>query len=104
MQSGDGVTRNCFPIFAIHVRDYPEQVQCTCVKSRKCPTCRVAKGHLGFWVEKTITDPTLYNLDKIIDAMNDKNNKEWQKRCESIGIRTVYKTYWRDINYDDQFI
>ena len=104
IQSGDGVIRKFFPIFAIHVGDYPEQVQCTCVKSRKCPTCRVAKGQLGFWIEKTITDPTLYNLDKIIDAMNDPNHKDWPKRCESLGIRPVYKPYWRDLPYADPFL
>ena len=104
IQSGDGVIRKFFPIFAIHVGDYPEQVQCTCVKSRKCPTCRVAKGHLGFWIEKTITEPPLYNLDKIIDAMNDPNHKDWPKRCESLGIRPVYKPYWRDLPYADPFL
>ena len=104
IQSGDGVIRKFFPIFAIHVGDYPEQVQCTCVKSRKCPTCRVAKGQLGFWIEKTITDPPLYNLDKIVEAMNDPNHKDWPKRCESLGIRPVYKPYWRDLPYADPFL
>ena len=104
MQSGDGVVRKFFPIFAIHVGDYPEQVQCTCVKSRKCPTCKVAKGRLGFWIESTLSNPTLYDLEKIIEVMNDPNHDDWPKRCEKLGIRPVYKPYWRDLPYADPFL
>ncbi|KAI0798229.1 hypothetical protein C8Q75DRAFT_790644 [Abortiporus biennis] len=46
MASGDGAIHRVHPIYASHVGDYPEQVQCTCVKTGECPVCTVPRDEL----------------------------------------------------------
>ncbi|KAG2130810.1 uncharacterized protein EDB93DRAFT_1255700 [Suillus bovinus] len=41
MQSGDGVSRHCHPLFTCFVGDYPEQLLATGVKTTECPNCDI---------------------------------------------------------------
>jgi len=40
----DGFQRQCYPLLAAWVRDYPEQVMVTQVSYGSCPMCEIPKG------------------------------------------------------------
>ncbi|KAJ3523372.1 hypothetical protein NM688_g8742 [Phlebia brevispora] len=47
MTSGNGITRRIHPIFAAYIRDYPEQLLVTGVKTGLCAVCPVPYEELG---------------------------------------------------------
>ncbi|KAK7689551.1 hypothetical protein QCA50_007343 [Cerrena zonata] len=104
MHSGDGISWRCHPIFAVHVGDYPEQCLACCVKNKKCPSCQVEFEALGDWVKEWISDPPLYDLEKILEIMDDPDHPDWPKLCEEAGVKPVYKPYWQDLPYADPFL
>ena len=104
MHCGDGVSRSCHPIFAIHVGDYPEQCEVTCVKFRQCPSCSVDIHELGQWNEDWLTNPPLYDLDKVLDALGHFGKSNWKSLCEKAGVRPVFRPYWADLPYADPFL
>ena len=104
MRTGDGIVRSCHPIFAIHVGDYPEQCEVTCVKTRQCPTCDIETDELGEWNEEWLTDPPLYDLDKVLAALDSFEQPNWKTLCEAAGVRPVYRPYWAELPYADPFL
>ena len=104
MRSGNGIEYNCHPIFAIHVGDYPEQCEVTCVPSGSCPTCFTTKDSLGEWEPDWIHNPPLYDLDEILDIMDNPLHENWPKRCAGVGLRPVFNPYWKDLPYADPFL
>ncbi|KAK7685479.1 hypothetical protein QCA50_011343 [Cerrena zonata] len=104
MYTGNGQLHSCHPIFAIHVGDYPEQCQVTCVKKGKCPTCRVDPEQLGDCIIDWMTQPPLYDLDAIWDAIDNPDHRNWSKRCEKAGIRPVFDPFWKNLPYADPFL
>ena len=104
MRTGDGIVRSCHPIFAIHVGDYPEQCEVNCVKSRQCPTCDADIDELGEWNEEWLTNPPLYDLDKVLTALDSFELPNWRALCEQAGVRPVYRPYWSELPYADPFL
>ena len=104
MRTGDGIVRSCHPIFAIHVGDYPEQCEVTCVPSGSCPTCFTTKKNLGLWNADWIHNPPLYDLDKILDIMDNPLHEKWPERCQEAGLRPVFNPYWKNLPYADPFL
>ena len=104
MCCGDGVRRSCHPIFAIHVGDYPEQCEVTCVKFRQCPSCAVNIDELGEWNAQWVLNPPLYDLDEVLDALGKFKQTNWLKLCEEAGVRPVYRPYWAELPYADPFL
>ena len=104
MHCGDGVFRSCHPIFAIHVGDYPEQCEVTCVKFCKCPLCKADVDELGDWFDNWLTDPPLYDLSEVIEALKSFKQPNWTALCEEAGVRPVYRPYWVDLPYADPFL
>ena len=47
MMSGDRVWRQCHPVFASFIGDYPEQALITCTFSGRCPKCVVPLDQMG---------------------------------------------------------
>ena len=86
IRTGSGQIYNCHPIFATHIGDYPEQCLVTCVKQKKCPTCLAKKEQLGDWLLDWITSPPSYDLDEVLEAVNEPNHKDWPARCKKAGI------------------
>ena len=103
MRCGDGARRSCHPIFAIHVGDYPEQCEVTCVKYRQCPSCAVDVDELGEWKAEWLTNPPLYDLDDVLDALGKFRQSNWKTLCEEAGVRPVYRPYWAGLPYAEIF-
>lgn len=104
MRSGNGNNYNTHPIFAIHVGDYPEQCQVTCVKNHKCPSCLVDPDERGDWKPDWIKHPPLYDLNHILKIMDNPFHEDWPKLCEAAGVRPVFNPYWKDLPYADPFL
>jgi Plavaka transposase len=85
--SGNGATRRCFPILAVYVGDYPEQILVSLVKTGTCPICPALCNDIGNW--DSILEPC--DTEKITEALNTINTgaAEFTQACANAGIKPV---------------
>jgi Plavaka transposase len=89
LTSGDGATRQCFPILAAYVGDYYEQILVGLIIKGECPICPAPCDKIGNRESVMVLEPR--NTDKVIAALNfiDKGASEFTKACASAGIKPV---------------
>ncbi|THH14703.1 hypothetical protein EUX98_g9574 [Antrodiella citrinella] len=97
--SGDGIIRHCYPIFAAHVGDYPEQVLVTGVKTGQCPCCKVPADALGDHDH----DYGWRDFDAVLEALNIADDLLRKNACIAAGIKPIHKPYWQDLPYANPF-
>ncbi|KAF8176925.1 hypothetical protein BJ912DRAFT_1024283 [Pholiota molesta] len=94
---GDGVARRCYPIYAVFVGDYPEQVLVTLVKTGKCPVCPAARegiGNLDSICKPREIGPIRNALMKAKDGPT-----AFTKACAAVGIKPVQDPFWLHLPY-----
>ncbi|KAG2118347.1 hypothetical protein BD769DRAFT_1629699 [Suillus cothurnatus] len=91
MQSGNGAMHRCHPLFVCFVRDYPEQVLATGVKTMQCPNCDVPSDELG--------------LAAVLDALSalDKGGLAFVRACTVAGIKPIVHPYWEGLPFVNIF-
>ncbi|KAJ7769278.1 hypothetical protein B0H16DRAFT_1715749 [Mycena metata] len=96
MTSSDGVTHRGHPIYTKFVRDYPEQVLVTVVKTGECLTCEVPRDELG--VDR---DFPLCDLKAILEGLNslDEGPTIYMQVCADAGIKPIYHPFWEGLPY-----
>ncbi|THH31369.1 hypothetical protein EUX98_g2803 [Antrodiella citrinella] len=99
LASGDGVVRRCYPIFAAHVGDYPEQVLVTGVKTGQCPCCQVPAKELG----EHGHDYAWRDFDAVLNALNIADDILRKNACSAAGIKPIYQPYWQELPYANPF-
>ena len=102
MASGDGVTRQTFPIFACFVGDYPEQVLVSGCKTGDCPKCSTKRGELG-----QLEDHYQYrDLQKVLEALStfDSNPGGYASTCADAGIKPIVHPFWESLPYSDIYL
>ncbi|EIM87895.1 uncharacterized protein STEHIDRAFT_22047, partial [Stereum hirsutum FP-91666 SS1] len=101
LTSGDGVTRRCYPIFAVFIGDYPEQLLVTCCKKGQCPKCAVPSDELG--ENQTYA---ARNLPDVLDALStiDRGPDEFVAACSDVGIKPVPHPFWENLAYSNPFV
>jgi hypothetical protein len=103
MTDGDGVMRRVQPILAVYVRDYPEQVMVTCVKTGECPKCNVARGDIGNLQEPVSTACDLKSVHQALSKVNCDAH-EYNNACKVAGIKPVFHPqFWEPLPYIDIF-
>lgn len=92
MKSGDRAIRNCHPILAAFVDDYPEQVLVTCMKTGDCPICPVRQSKLGD--PDTVGEPC--ELKPILDALDmiTEGPTQFTRSCQKAGIKPIQHPFW----------
>ncbi|KAG1731873.1 hypothetical protein EDD22DRAFT_788370 [Suillus occidentalis] len=101
MSSGDGARRQCHPLFACFVGDYPEQLLATGVKSMECPKCDVPTDELG----SNTARYDIRDLHAVLDALAliDEGDLAFVQACRAAGIKPVIHPFWEDLPYTNVF-
>ncbi|KAJ3575317.1 hypothetical protein NP233_g1175 [Leucocoprinus birnbaumii] len=99
MVSGDGLARWCFPILAMYIGDYPEQVLVTLVKTGECPVCPAQREGIGNF--SSIQAP--HSAEPILDALGKFRDRaqSFVKACADAGIKPVPSLFWKDLPHVD---
>ena len=101
MMSGDGTWRQCYPLLASFVGDYPEQILVTCTFYGECPKCEVPWDQLG--------DPDTFtscDLGKALRtfALADGNIRTFHAACRDNGIKLVFHPFWESLPHADIYV
>ena len=97
LTSRDGVQRRCYPIFALFVGDYPEQVLVTGSKSGECPKCQVQNKHLGSGSMPLINRDLMKAKDALATA--DLFPMQYATRCREALVKPIYHPFWENLPY-----
>ncbi|THH18507.1 hypothetical protein EUX98_g8944, partial [Antrodiella citrinella] len=104
MTSGDGVVRDCHPIFAAHIGDYPEQVLITGVKTGQCACCTVPAKEIGDHGPGHPTHP-FRDLDAVLKALETVGDAARSAACKAVGIKPILpQPYWKNLPYANIFL
>lgn len=101
LTSGDGAIRDCHPILAAYVGDYPEQVLVTCTKTGECPSGTIGRDELG--------DPDAVcaprDLEAILDALDtiDQGATVFTRACKEASIKPIQQPFWKNLPFVDIF-
>lgn len=101
MMSGDGVWRQCHPIFANFIGDYPEQVLVTCTYSGQCPKCQVPPNQLGEY--KTYPSRVQAMAINTYLLAND-SVRTFHRACREAGLKPVPHPFWEKFPLADIFL
>ena len=101
MMSGDGIWRRCHPIFAVFVRDYPEQALVTCTYYGQCPKCEVPPGQLGEYQSFPSRVQSLV-IDTYLSA--DADMHAFYSACREAGMKPVHHPFWEYFPLVDIFL
>jgi len=102
MSSGDGATRQTFPIFACFVGDYPEQVLVSGCKTGDCPRCPTTFKELG-----DLKDDYEYrDLTKILEALAtfEQDPAGYGAACSKAGIKPIVHPFWQSLPHSDIYL
>ncbi|KAG1832887.1 hypothetical protein DFJ58DRAFT_719474 [Suillus subalutaceus] len=101
MQSGDGVSRHCHPLFACFVGDYPEQLLATGIKTTECPKCDIPPDEL----ESSTTPFEIRDFDAVLEALAtiDIGALEFVQACREAGIKPIVHPFWEKLPYVNIF-
>ncbi|KAH9059259.1 hypothetical protein EDB87DRAFT_1577735 [Lactarius vividus] len=101
MTSGDGTWRQCHPIFAAFIGDYPEQALVTCTYNGRCPKCTVPRDQLGEFLRFPARD-----LTKAFDTflLADENTSSFHSACNEAGLKPIYHPFWQHLPLTNIYI
>ena len=101
MMSGNGVWRQCHPVFANFIGDYPEQVLVTCTYSGQCPKCQVPTD----WLGEHETFPSCEQAT-VIDVYHlaDGNICTFHHVCCKAGLKPIFHPFWERLPLADIFL
>jgi len=97
MTSGDGVVRQCYPIYATFVGDYPEQLLVTTIKTGECPTCPANRDEIGD--PNSVGSPR--DLAKILEAFESitQGPTAFTRACREVGVKPVQHPFWENLPF-----
>ncbi|KAG7094450.1 hypothetical protein E1B28_008046 [Marasmius oreades] len=93
--SGDGVVHHGFPLHAIFVGDYPEQLLVTGQKNGECPVGDVEKDKLGDLDAECIPRDILPIQQASASIGNGYD--AFYKACSAVGIKPIQNIFWRHL-------
>lgn len=102
LTSGDGAVRDCHPILAADVADYPEQLLSTCTKSGECPTCPVHRDDIGD-PEKVEAPRDLEPILEALETLDYDAPQAFTRACKSVGIKPVQHPFWQHLPFVNIF-
>ncbi|KAF7795494.1 hypothetical protein EIP86_006656 [Pleurotus ostreatoroseus] len=97
MTSGDGAVRECFPILACYIGDYPEQCLVCCTRSgTACPKCPARKKDFekNFYYELRNSSDTLASIR---EACREETVAEQETKLQSAGLTSVDEPFWEHL-------
>ena len=101
MMSGDGIWRQCHPIFAMFIGDYPEQMLITCTCNGCCPKCHVPYDRLG---EYTVFERQDFNKAIDIYRLAECPGHIFHTTCNEARLKPMYHPFWESLPLADVYI
>ena len=101
MMSGDGIWRQCHPIFASFVGDYPEQVLVMCTYNTQCPKCLVPPDQLGSFTSSPLHD---YNKVRNIYHLSNGDAYAFHSTCHKMVQKPVFHPFWESLPLTNVFL
>ena len=101
MMSSDGVWRQCHPIFANFIGDYPKQALVTCTYSGRCPKCQVLPDELGEYKAFPSREQATA-IDTYLLA--DGDVRTFHPACREAGLKPVHHPFWEKFPLADIFL
>ncbi|KAN0131561.1 hypothetical protein V8E53_010669 [Lactarius tabidus] len=101
MMSGDGVWRQCHPILASFVGDYPEQVLVTCTYNKRCPKCQVPPDKLGSHARYPLRD---YDQARDAHLLADGDAHAFHAACRKADQKPVFHPFWESLPLSNIFV
>ncbi|KAJ3562007.1 hypothetical protein NP233_g9840 [Leucocoprinus birnbaumii] len=98
MMSGDGLIRKCFPILAVYIGDYPEQVLVTLVKTGECPVCKAPRDGIGD-LKNTGPPRASGPILEALEKLEHEGAQAFVAACNSAGIKPVPTPFWKDLPF-----
>ncbi|EJD33325.1 hypothetical protein AURDEDRAFT_77066 [Auricularia subglabra TFB-10046 SS5] len=90
-----GVVRDCYPVLAAYVADYPEQCLVTCVRyGEACPRCDILKAQF----DKNIVGELRHQDDTLatISHANQHSGAAKAEILDDAGLNDVQRPFWSD--------
>ena len=101
MKGGDGVWRQCHPVFAAFVGDYPEQTLVTCTYNGCCPKCVVPFDQLG---ELMPYPPRSHDEAFNTYLLVDGDVHPFHAACHEAGLKPVFHPFWENFPLTNIFV
>ena len=101
MMSGDGIWRQCHPILAAFVGDYPEQTLVTCTYNTRCPKCTVHHNNIGDFTRSPLRD---YEAALGAFQMADGDVHAFHSACRKADIKPVFHPFWEALPLTNIFV
>ena len=98
--SGDGIVRQCHPILAAFVGDYPEQRLVTCCMNGQCLKCVVSLENID---DGILHNERNYQEARDTFARSDEHPRNLNEACRRIKLKPVFHPFWEDLPYIDIF-
>jgi Plavaka transposase len=96
--SGDGIVRQCHPIFAAYVGDYPEQVLVVCCMTGHCPKCFVDPKDLAS--SQAAKKCSVGDALRALSLANDDPGA-WLNICKDINLKPVAEPFWASLPFSN---
>lgn len=93
----DGFSRQCMPLLACYIGDYPEQCLVAC--STGCPKCQVKKGHLADNVESPLRAHSV-TLQLIAEGLSCNTITATISFLREHGVKPILFPFWSGIDND----
>ena len=97
MKDGWGILRQCHPILASYIADYPEQVLVTGTKTKDWPKCNILANQMG-----DLSAPyELQDIEAILDALTLVNSDPplfWET-CNNLRIKPIFHPFFEQLPY-----
>ena len=101
MMSGDGIWRQCHPILAAFVGNYPEQALVMCTYNGHCPKCVSPPDKLGEYIR---FPPCNYNNAINTYLLADGDILKFHAACRQAGLKPVFHPFWEYLPLSNVFI
>jgi hypothetical protein len=90
MTRGNGVVYCCHPLFALFIRDYPEQCLAACTKSGQCPKGTTPHDNLGDYLSDQNPCP-LHDINDVLGALDHWpfDSQKFYESCKAAGIKPI---------------
>ncbi|KAF8989290.1 hypothetical protein BDQ17DRAFT_1393312 [Cyathus striatus] len=97
--SSDGAVRQCYPIFAAYIGDYPEQVMVTLIKTGRCPSCPAPCEGIGEMPETLSLPPQDDTCIRSALETVSQGSTDFNKACEEVGIKLIPHPFWKNLPF-----
>lgn len=96
LRGGDGAVQLCFPVFAVHVADYPEQCLVTCTRYGQCPICECPANQLGQYTDSPLRKQK-DTLKAIADAAAAATKAAANRILQALGTTFTLDPWWGEL-------